>query len=141
MPEVLRRPFVKITRVSIVRFAFVMIMSVQASVSKGNRSFFDIHTGDRCSFGRYCCIAAVAPLLLHRFALFATSNCVQCRAFAPRCTHVFVTHLADSKKVSRLHVFYFEGRTCDRVSLASHSAISELVCVLFIAWFLVVSQQ
>ena len=33
MLEVSRRPFVEITRVSIVRFAFVMIMSVQASVS------------------------------------------------------------------------------------------------------------
>ena len=88
MLEVLRL-FVKITRVSIVRFAFVMIMSVQASVSWGSRSFFDFHTGDRCSFERYCCITAVAPLLLHRFALFAASNCVQCRAFAPRFTQVF----------------------------------------------------
>ena len=33
MLEVPRRPFVKNTRVSIVRFAFVMIMSVQPSVS------------------------------------------------------------------------------------------------------------
>ena len=33
MLEVPRRPFVKITRVTIVRFAFVMIMSVKASVS------------------------------------------------------------------------------------------------------------
>ena len=47
---------------------------VCASVSKGNRSFFDFHTGDRCSFGRCCCIAAVAPLLLHRFALFCSKQ-------------------------------------------------------------------
>ena len=33
MLEVSRRPFVEITRVSIARFAFVTIMSVQASVS------------------------------------------------------------------------------------------------------------
>ena len=81
----------------------MMIMSVQASISQESRSFFDFHTGDRCSFERYCCITAVAPLLLHRFALFAASNCVLCRAFAPRCTQVFATCLADSQKVSRLH--------------------------------------
>ena len=81
---------------------------------------------------RCCCIVSLC---------FAARNCVQCRAFAPRCTSFFVTHLAESQKVSRLHVFYFEGRTCDRVSLASHSAILELVCVLLIAWFLVVSQR
>ena len=47
---------------------------VCASVSKGNRSFLDFHTGDRCSFGRCCCITAVAPLLLHRFALFCSKQ-------------------------------------------------------------------
>ena len=36
---------------------------------------------------------------------------------------------------------FFEGRTRDRMSLARISAILELVCVLFITWFLVVSQR
>ena len=73
---------------------------IEPSMS-GSRSFFDFHTGDRCSFERYYCITAVAPLLLHRFALFAASNCVSCRAFALRCTQVFVTHLKGVK------VFFF----------------------------------
>ena len=86
---------------------------IAPSMSDGSRSFFDFHTGDRCSFERYCCITAVARLLLHHFALFAASNCVSCRAFALRCTQVFVTHQADSQKVSKLYFFFFEDRTCD----------------------------
>ena len=46
---------------------------IAPSMSDGSRSFFDFHTGDRCSFERYCCITAVARLLLHHFVrlLFA----------------------------------------------------------------------
>ena len=61
------------------------------SMSEGNRSYFDWHTGDRCLFERCYCIAAVAPLLLHRSAFFAASNFVHCRELGPCYTQFFVT--------------------------------------------------
>ena len=79
------------------------VLSAHCAFYVGRKSQFHPHTGDRRSSERYCCITAVAPLLLHYFALFAANNCVSCRVFALRCTQVFVTHLADSQKVSMLH--------------------------------------